>query len=253
MNLEEVVRELRTIERVLEPLLEEPSKRALQIAWKPLQERIETEKKSKRAKVPWSYSISPAEPVRFMTCPLGKHVKHALTADIFAQVSEPTAGQPAGAHNIAVRVWSSDPELWFRNDLDAEVVRERCRAKNRRVMLRFHFDHAEAGQNGPRDHLQIGGIPDADEVAWLPKNWKLPRFAHYPVSLLMVCDLVVRNFFPASYQAVSAEPSWKACMSSAQKAYLVPYLKTLPFVQLRSDFDKSLGVSCLSHWWNISL
>ena len=252
MNLEDVVQELQTIERVLEDLLEEPSKRALQMARRPLQKRIDSEKKQKREKNPWKFAIPTAEPVRFKECRPNDHVKHALAVDISGKLSKPQGGLPTDEHNIAVRVWSSDRSMWFREHLDAADVPDRC-VHGRRVMLRFHFDHASDKQNGPTHHLQIGGKPLDDELAWLPDNWKLPRFAHYPVSLLMACDFIVRNFFPFAYKDVAKEASWRGCMSKAQSAYLVPYLQKLPFVRIRSDGDDLLTESCLHHWWNIKL
>lgn len=119
--------------------------------------------------------------------------------------------------------------------------------QKKRVMLRFHFDLGNKDQEGPRHHLQIGGKGQATDYAWLPENWKLPRFAHHPVNLALVCEFIGRTFFPKAFARIAEEPTWKSAVLAAERTYLLPFLNEIPYINV--DFERHKA-TFLTWAWN---
>ncbi len=250
MNLDDVIREVKAIGDTLAPMLAESSPRVLSGALASLQtQKDEAARLPRKApRPPWRLVISPTNPLAFRTTEGDRLVNHRLEVDLACSITQPGAnGLPASDHNIAVRVWSTDPAMCFRAERDAEALRDQLEARGRRVMLRFHFDLANAKQEGPRHHLQIGGKADTADYQWLPDNWKLPRFVHLPVNLVLACEFIARTFYPSTFARHSQEPTWTHAVRTAETAYLFPFLQALPYVHVD---PRKHSKSLLSTVWN---
>ena len=174
-------------------------------------------------------------------------VRHELTVDLFCCITEPDDGIPRGDHNIVIRVWSRDPTLWFRRHLDAADLQQQIQdAGGKRVMQRVHLDFANPGQPGPQFHLQVGGTQHGPEYCWLPESLDLPRFPHYPLTLITACEFVLRTFFPSHYERVAGEATWIGAVRTAQDAYVEPYLRRL----IAHPQPLALSASVLGRLWN---
>lgn len=250
MNLEQAIKEIETIRDTMSSILASESQPVLSAVLADLNNQ-----KSRRAslgrkapKPPWTIKIQPTRPLMFIGTDSEAVVKHNLEVDVCCSLTEPDkSGTAQGEHLIAVRIWSKDDAVYFRDELDAEALRAPLSAQRRRVMLRFHFDLGNKDQEGPKHHLQIGGKGESTDYAWLPDNWKLPRFAHFPVNLALVCEFVGRTFFPKAFARIAQEATWRNAVMTAEKTYLLPFLKELPYVTVNADRHKN---TFLSWAWN---
>ncbi len=254
MNIYQVQRELNVINSRLRGILDEDGKRALAQAIFDIEKQMKTRRpkarKGKRSKPsPWRLEIPFGAPLRFVPTIVNQDVRHRLYLDIACQITEPLDGVPTLEHSICVRVWTDDRTLSFREAHDSDYLQSRIEeAGGRRVMLRFHFDFANAGQPGPKHHLQIGGTQQENELCWLPENLRVPRFCHHPLSLLMACEFVVKTFYPDEYIKLKLrdEASWRGAIATAQGSYLTSYYALLGF----NPPTEALSVSLLERLWN---
>ena len=58
---------------------------------------------------------------------------------------------------------------------------------------RWHFDLGNAGQPGPRLHLQYGGHHHEDRG--LDASLKAPRWSNFPLDVILLMEVVAANFF----------------------------------------------------------
>jgi hypothetical protein len=229
----DVYKELEVIESRLAGVLDGSSTYVLGDARARLGPFLEKEKKAKTAAKkkkldPWRLVIQPSAPLAFGDTGKGT-VNHRLRVDLFCDISQPDEnGRPRDRHNIAVRVRTSEKDLAFRQEWDAEHLEGAILAANLgRVMCRFHFDFAEPDQQGPRFHLQVGGKQHDGEYCWYPDTLEVPRFAHHPMSLILTCEFILQTFYPLEYQKIAEDSSWKAAIKRAQEIYIVPYVAKL--------------------------
>jgi hypothetical protein len=188
----------------------------------------------------WHYEISRDQPLTFTPV----RINYDLRVDLFGQFSEPDRGVPQANHSITVRVWGLKKTCWFDPALDAPRLETLIdNGLGRRVMLRFRLDCAQANLDEPWFHMQFGGQQFGEEYFRLPQNFGVPRFTYYPMNLLLVCEFIVRHFFPAEFVELSEEPSWKRALRIAQQAYLRHYLAKI------DDFDRNCETSFLAHCW----
>jgi hypothetical protein len=250
MKIEEAIQEVETIRDAMSSIIAAGSQHVISGVLADLREQ---KKKCdalprRAARPPWTVTIKPTQPLLFVGTDDEVAVKHNLEVDLACSISQPDkSGIAMGEHNIAVRVWSKDGATYFRDALDAASLRDSLDAQKKRVMLRFHFDLCNKDQEGPKHHLQIGGKGQPSEYAWLPENWKLPRFAHFPVNLALVCEFVGRTFFPKAFQRIAEEPTWKNAIMTAERAYLLPFLTAIPYVSVDAKRHKA---TFLSWVWN---
>jgi hypothetical protein len=253
VTLDNALKELNVIQSRLFELLDEEGRRALAQAIRDLDDQRPAPAKKKGKKRPepqWRLEIPPGTPLRFIPTPASQDLRHPLAVDIACAIDRPRDGVTTGEHNIAIRIWTDDVGLYFRDAYDAPALRESVAANGgRRVMMRFHFDHANPNQPGPREHLQIGGTQHGNELCWLPENIRVPRFCHHPLSLLMACEFVVRTFYPDKHRALQNEASWRGAIADAQRCYLPPYYSLLGIPQVD---DRAYGESLLGRLWNPS-
>ncbi len=241
MNVADAIRELVMIRERLSAVgvLENAGHAAVEDALRAL--RIQQKKRA----APWSYRIARERPLSLrLTDP--SIVKHRMSIDVFADISQPLRCVPQKKQSVTVRVWCHDRSLWHDELLDAADMEKQVeRAGGKRVMLRFRFDHDDPDDDHPWFHLQIGGQQAGGELHRMPANLARPRFLHHPMNLLMVCEFVVRHFYPREFAMLANEPSWRIALCKAQTSYLPRYLAH------HAAYDPSCNSSFLNHMWNI--
>jgi hypothetical protein len=193
--------------------------------------------------MPWGYSVSPGSPLRFRDAKvrdLTFRVDVVCKALWFGRRREPHSQQ------LAVRVWSLDKAVMFREALDAPEIEQAIDPKSGRVMLRFHFDQATSGQQAPRYHVQVGGRAQPEELCWLHEAVSVPRIAYPPIDLILACEMIAANFFPDEYKQIRSDPTWKGVLKTSQEYLLRDYFSTCMGVL---DDDR-MNISVLDELWS---
>lgn len=96
---------------------------------------------------------------------------------------------------------------------------------------RWHFDLANKKndgkmQAGPLTHLQYGGhIPNLGIDIDHPI--KVPRWCHPPLDVVLLCEVIVANFFPREWDLIKENPSWCLAISMSQKLCYTAYVQKL--------------------------
>lgn len=246
MTFDDVITELATLDGRLSAagLIETQGRLALQNAIAALKAQKSAARRPARVAALWSFAIPRESPLEFRAT-AKKEIKNELRVDLYGQFAAPVDGVPNSDHSITVRVWALKESVWFNDELDSPSLRQSIASGlNRRVMLRFRFDYAPPDRNEPWFHLQIGGQQAGKEYFRLPDNFGVPRFHHYPMSLLTACEFVIRHFYPGAYDSVGNEPNWRAALKKSQQAYLKRF-----FARLEAFDQGDCGASFLAHCW----
>ena len=224
-----VEQSLETVKRRLNPILDDRSVVVIEHAKSMLRDsncqyrESARQRRIERTVRPWGFSISPDDPLRFEPTEVGGL---KLRVDLFMEEywDDEPAEQPCKL-NVAIRVWSLDPQVCFREQWDATGLRDQIDPGRGRVMIRIHFDLANPGQPGPKYHAQVGGNPRLEELCWFPEALGVPRLPHMPMDLVLASELVAATFYPDDYQTIRREDSWKGSRSVSQKHLLHDYLE----------------------------
>lgn len=171
----------------------------------------------------WGYTIHPNRPLRFVQSEEIKGFDPIV--DVYGHVRWIEEGSLPVEQSFVLRVWSE--QLAYRPNLDSDSIERALNSKSskKRVILRYHFDLANIGQDGPKFHLQFGGKPQDEELFWFPKIASdLPRLPSPPMDLILMCQIVAANFFRDEYLQLSRRPEWKALISASEEAFLKPYI-----------------------------
>lgn len=230
MNSRHIIRTLEIIKARLKQLLEPEAENVINgaiISLKKSKAQYERYQKRKDLlKKPFNdfgYEII-KPPLRFKVA----HYKgYRLRPDIICNFRWQQEGALPTTQELVLRVWSADEHLIYREEYDSEVIAELMTSPHNglqeRVMLRCHFDLANPNQSGPRYHLQFGGNPRAGEQCWYPKELDLPRLVHQPFDLVLLCELVVANFFPHEYKDIRRKPDWHWAVKTCERYLLESY------------------------------
>ena len=192
----------------------------------------------------WGFSIPPLEPLGFEVTEVDKLY---LKVDLYSQSywgSNPA--ETPTLLNVGIRVWSLDEQIYFRKEWDAKRLCTEIDGVTGRVMLRLHFDLANAAQPGPKYHLQIGGKPQDNEFHWFPESLGVPRILHPPMDLVLATELISATFYPEHYRKLKREPLWRSSIKTSQDHLLADYLDS-------AKRAVSEGRSLLEDQWNIQL
>ena len=170
---------------------------------------------------PWGFSIDPDAPLKFK-----KTIVDGLElrVDLFSRIywnSDP-ADQPVQL-DVAIRVWCMSKNTYFRNEWDAERLQNEIDPNAGRVMLRIHFDLANAVQPGPRYHVQVGGNPHEGELSWFPETLSVPRLHHMPMDLVLATEMIAATFYKDDYKIIRREPTWTSALRTSQGHLLSGY------------------------------
>ncbi len=193
---------------------------------------------------PWGYQIRPERPLGFRPT---KCDGITLFVDLYCTVLWEDATMPPVRQNTYLRVWTDESGCMYREQWDSEHVLAKLtapdRSANGRVMLRCHFDLADAQQSGPKHHLQFGGKAQADELCWHLPEIALPRLAYPPMDLILACQLVAANFHWEEYAQLRDRPEWRSALLASQRHLILGYYQ---------DCARVLGdqKALLDHLWN---
>ena len=194
---------------------------------------------------PWGYRISRERPLEFQACDIRGH-RSVVDLACALRWSSDTTPEPI-EQNIALRVWSLDKRICFRREFDAEHIENILAGLGKRVMLRLHFDLANSGQQGPKYHIQIGGVEAPSEYCWLHPSVNLPRIAHPPSDIVLICEMIACNFFPDQYRAIRTDPIWQGVVRDIQRSVLQEYFHQC----YEAVISKQQHQSLLDRLWNI--
>ena len=191
---------------------------------------------------PWGFSIDPDNPLRFKKTEVEGHEYYV---DLFLKtywIDDP-ANKPHEL-NVAVRVWSMDPSIYFRREWDAKRLQNDIEPEAGRVVLRIHFDLANKGQQGPLYHLQVGGRQHEGDLSWFPSAISVPRLHHMPMDLVLATEMIAATFYEDAYRANRRDPSWKSALRTSQGHLLSGYFQS---ATKAVDDEKSV----LEELWNV--
>lgn len=252
MNSRNIIRALETINKSLHAVLEEESAEGvIRSAIQELQDSKATYDKYQRRKElrhkptgDWGYSIlQPA--LRFK---IATYKGYKLRPDISCNLRWQKEGALPTTQELVLRIWSADEGIMYREQYDSELIGELVTAQDNplkeRVILRCHFDLANPNQDGPLYHLQIGGNAREQEHCWYPKEFDLPRLVYHPLDTLLLCQLVVTNFFPTDYQDIRRDLNWRWAVKSLERYMLSEY-----YAQCLAAINSKKN-NLIDHLWN---
>jgi hypothetical protein len=201
------------------PVLAQSSLQVLDAAIASVHDSAGVDKKTRNKRIAsrgrWGYSIPADRPLEFIECKTRSG--HSILVDLFGCFTWAfKAPGECVTQELVIRVWSVDPALSFRADWDAERLGFLAESAGRRVIVRYHFDRANSGQDGPRYHLQVGGNARPEEYCWLPEPLDVPRLPFPPLDIVLGCEMIMANFFPDAYRDIRLDPLWRGAVRLAQ-------------------------------------
>jgi hypothetical protein len=223
MTAGEVARCLSVIESQFRPLLDGASSTVLLTARAEVEASFARYEESLRRRRPppmWGYAIYPQRSLLFRRVAVRGT---DMQPDVFCRVRWRDPNDLPVESSVVVRVWSTDPRVIFRPDLDADAVRSSVDVSGRRVMLRYHFDLANPGQQGPRFHIQAGGNSLADELCWLHEAVAVPRIAHHPMDVMLACEMIAANFYEDDGRRALEDATVFGAIRASQRSLLQGY------------------------------
>lgn len=194
-----------------------------------LQEAVGILRSQRRATI-WNFRILRERPLTF------RENSQNLQVDVTAIIDG--RGDQVTDIRTLLRVWCLDKSLCYREDLDAELVGTRFDETGRRVLARFHFERrlTETVKPEPIYHLQVGGVPLDDENCWFPKQLEVPRFYFPPMDVILLCEVILVNFFHEDSRDLREKPEWKRLVMKSQAAFQQSYLnKFCSYVNSTTD------------------
>lgn len=158
----------------------------------------------------WEYEISKSNPIEFRRIhneQINKDIQPRIYASINVQQS-PTGGV-----------------CFKRLDLALEVMDDEGN-----ILIKHHIDLANSPkggfQEGPLFHLQFGGhTPKNSKSFEVPI--KEPRWLCIPLDVVLLCEVVVANFYPDDWVQLKQQPGWHDPIVASQKLCVVPFLSAL--------------------------
>ncbi len=187
-------------------------------------------------KTEWEYTIEPSTPIKFVPTldkKLGK---------IIPQVYLDVAVEPPKRNDFPIfKILDTKIEIF---DLAGNL------------QSRWHIDLAnrkEDGsyQEGPLFHLQSGGHkPQANRKEELKIS--RPRWAMPPMELILTCEMILANFYPAQWKTIRTEKRWLKLIQIAQYMCYSAYCQRMHnclFDEAQRLTPKSQSESVLTALW----
>lgn len=178
----------------------------------------------------WSYEISQSNPIVFKR-KHDPHLNKVIRPQIYA--------------SICVDESRKGGVCFKRLDLALEVKDEEGN-----VLIKHHVDFANSSgiqfQEGPLFHLQFGGhTPGNSKTFEVPI--KEPRWLCIPLDVVLLCEVVVANFYPEDWVELKRLPGWNDPIIRSQRLCVVPFLNAL------QNKVSASSRSLLDHMWAQSL
>jgi len=167
----------------------------------------------------WNFSIPRERPLSF------KPNETRLEVDLAGIIEG--EGDDLREVRTLLRVWSRDKGMCYRVGVDSEQIGERFAQTGRRVIVRYHFDlrASKVKRPAPISHLQVGGDALDEENCWFPKHLEIPRFHFPPMDIVLLCELVLANFFHQESENLRKTPEWVSLVRKCQDAFQLNYFK----------------------------
>ena len=174
----------------------------------------------------WAYEISESNPLEF-TPIFNSHLNKYIRPRIYA--------------GINVQKCFGGGVCFTRLDLALDVLDE-----ENVVLIKHHIDLANSNANGFQDgplfHLQFGGhTPHKERSLEVPL--KEPRWLCIPLDVVLLCEVVVANFYPKDWEKLKQQPSWHDSILASQIFCVVPFV---------NELQQKMGMSTktlLDHLW----
>lgn len=114
--------------------------------------------------------------------------------------------------------------------------------EKRRIVRHFHFDFQPKSNKEPISHFQYGGkFPEDEQFKdyhyCLEHKLKIPRIFFPPMDLVLVFDLIIREFNTPLEKWID-DPSWKKLVFQSQKLWWEEYWKE-SIKHLRNKLEKT--------------
>lgn len=174
----------------------------------------------------WAYEIGPAAPIEFAPVrneKLGREVKPHLYTHI--QVKATTDAGVCFDHlELSLDVKDLEGKILIRQHVDLA-----------------NFDDAHV-QPGPVFHLQFGGhTPGQDRLFEVPI--KEPRWLYFPMDIVLLCEVIVANFYPAQWEKLKKLSGWREPIVASQRFCIEPFVRAL------SERISVSSKTLLDHFW----
>ncbi|WP_348682369.1 hypothetical protein [Acidovorax soli] len=141
---------------------------------------------------------------------------------------------------IATRIVEGDKHPFSRLDISLDIA-----CIDDKNHARWHFDlanlkHHDVFQEGPKFHMQFGGHVPGRGNFWLDR----PRWAHAPMDLILLLEVVAANFFYDKWNRyLRRNSSWCENVSQSERFCLSSYVANL------QDIVNNSSQTVLSEFW----
>jgi len=201
----------------------------------------------------WRIEIRKEDPLKFLVSRNRRGAKLAPElCCIIAGSDDPN--DPIRFQDLVLRLRTSDPSLYYREEWDSPRVFEKIVGSNvhSRVMFRCHFDRGKPTPEGePKFHMHIGGVPEADEFCWFPKQIRSPRIPIPPLDLVLACEFIVSTFFPAKFSELQERREWLKAVYRSEFHHLRTYYEQC-YAICKEIIDNRYYIrhkTLLGHFW----
>lgn len=146
----------------------------------------------------WSYTVTPSNPIVFKPTSVRRY--EYITPLVYVDVRVSNEKETFGFLNSTLELLDETPK----------------------VISRWHVDLANPGQSCPRFHLQFGGhapTGGGHELVFV----EVPRWIYPPTELILLCELVLANFYKETWRRICMETNWYEIVQEAQKLCYVSY------------------------------
>ena len=152
----------------------------------------------------WNYSITPSDPLRFISVNTRK-VKNI---------------QPVLQTKLCVRKTPQEGIIGSFSELNSTLELH----SGGTVLDRWHVDLANDDQAGPLVHLQHGGHSSGNTSRHSESKLSIPRWMHPPMDIVLTSEIVVANFFPDQWDRLKRNPTWVNLVRDAESYCYEPRL-----------------------------
>jgi len=192
----------------------------------------------KRKRIKWHFIIPRERPLMF------KENENKLQVDLAGMIE----GEDNDVKEVRtlMRVWSLDRTMCYRVGVDSEDIERKFDQAGRRVIVRYHFDCRAPKVTRPEPiyHLQVGGNSLDEENCWFPKHLEIPRFHFPPMDIVLLCELVLVNFFHQQSENLRKTPEWVSLVRKSQDAFQLGYFDVF-HSYFEKDSNTLLGHLCI--------
>jgi hypothetical protein len=161
----------------------------------------------------WKYAIEASAPINFVPAPDKKLEEIELLVYIDVAVAPPKRNDlpPFKRLDTKIEIFDLAGHLQSRWHIDFEA---KVFFKEKNFSLKANRKNGSY-QEGPLFHLQSGGHkPQGNRKEELKIS--RPRWAMPPMELILTCEMILANFYPAQWKIIRTEKRWLKLIHIAQ-------------------------------------